>query len=1173
MQSRRNNSKLEIENCFYVPPTNNKPTSNERKEAISIRVKKYLLENQIINLNLQSMKATFYKKIMMISVLLLGITVSLNVQGQKQDNSLQKEQLSAGTNSLQKAELFKPEWEPAIKAHSNKVRGGVILDFDTPKVTGLLKQNPKEFSLVLPTGKGNKSLTLKLRRSNIFAAGFKVFTSGNPGIPFNYIGGLHYQGVVEGDEKSLVAISVFDNEVMGLVVTSEGNYNLGSLKNESQKHIFYLESDLVEKPIFQCDTKPDLKGYTDEELSGSGKSPKAAGDCVGIYIEGDQSLFAGLGTVEAVTNLLTGLFNQSAILFDNEDITVAISEILIWNTVDPYDGTNTSQQLAKFQANTGAFNGDLGTLVALQNIGGLAAGFSGLCNSDTDQSLCFSGLSGTGFNNVPTYSFNVFIFTHELGHLFGSRHTHACVWNGNNTAIDGCSGYTEIGSCPIPDPALPAGGGTIMSYCNSTSVGVNFSLGFGDQPGNVIRNEVINAACLSSGCPCDLPVALCKNITVNLNNSGNASISPSDVDNGSTWACGFGSWSVSPSSFTCADVGVKSVTLTVTDANGDVSTCSSSVTIVDNIAPSAVCQDVTISLDASGQATVSAAQVNNGSSDACGIQTMTVFPNTFSCADVGDHLVTLTVTDVNGLSSTCTATVTVEPKATNSLISVSPDPQQYSDKVTFTATIEGGASCAPDWLAAESVTFYLGAIEMGSANFEISGADLVATLSDICLLEGVAGLMSPGTKTVTATFAGLDQVHYDVSQPDPISFEITPEDAVLVYNGQEYFSTPAATNCTGIVTLMTYVGDTDDTPSGCRGDIRNARITFSNGGIPGTTLGNPDLLVGLVNPGNFQEGIAITDFTHTLTGSNCSSGGETFEVWIRAGNYYTGQTGASDVTLVTLATPGSEFVTGGGHFVLSSSAGSYAGTSGSKMNFGFNMKWNPSGKNLQGNINIIFRKMVSGVWRTYQIKSNKINSMAVNQSDPNYRKAIISTKANLRDITDPANPISLGGNLNLAMDAWEHTSQNNGELDKIAVTLTGSGSQGLFFSSHWVGTGTVAQIINGGKIKVRSSGPGNKVSESPITQESETDVISQVQIQPNPFQYQTDIRFEIFEMQNVTLRISDSKGKLISVLHDGMLDAGQHRFTFDGIHLPVGMYFYTLVAGGEIKTGKIVLAR
>lgn len=109
------------------------------------------------------------------------------------------------------------------------------------------------------------------------------------------------------------------------------------------------------------------------------------------------------------------------------------------------------------------------------------------------------------YSNVPSYSWSVFVVTHEFGHLFGSRHTHACVWNGNNTAIDGCSSCMEssnpsvntCNNCVVPP--IPSGGGTIMSYCHLQSAGVNFNLGFGTQPGNVIRNSVENASCL---CTC-----------------------------------------------------------------------------------------------------------------------------------------------------------------------------------------------------------------------------------------------------------------------------------------------------------------------------------------------------------------------------------------------------------------------------------------------------------------------------------------------------------------------------------------------------------------------------------------------------------------------------------------------------------------------------------------------
>ena len=57
----------------------------------------------------------------------------------------------------------------------------------------------------------------------------------------------------------------------------------------------------------------------------------------------------------------------------------------------------------------------------------------------SNNNVCYSGLANNSVITVPTYSWNVMVITHEMGHLMGSNHTHACVWNGNNTAIDGCA--------------------------------------------------------------------------------------------------------------------------------------------------------------------------------------------------------------------------------------------------------------------------------------------------------------------------------------------------------------------------------------------------------------------------------------------------------------------------------------------------------------------------------------------------------------------------------------------------------------------------------------------------------------------------------------------------------------------------------------------------------------
>ena len=101
--------------------------------------------------------------------------------------------------------------------------------------------------------------------------------------------------------------------------------------------------------------------------------------------------------------------------------------------------------------------------------------------------------------------------------------------------------------------------------------------------------------------------------------------------------------------------------LTVTDCPGNSSTCTAIVTIIEGAGGlQANCQNVTIFLDANGNACIDPDDIDNGSGGGCGGNLEFDLDQTdFNCTDLGPNIVTLTVTDDMGNTATCTAIVTV----------------------------------------------------------------------------------------------------------------------------------------------------------------------------------------------------------------------------------------------------------------------------------------------------------------------------------------------------------------------------------------------------------------------------------------------------------------------------------------------------------------------------------
>lgn len=155
------------------------------------------------------------------------------------------------------------------------------------------------------------------------------------------------------------------------------------------------------------------------------------------------------------------------------------------------------------------------------------------------------------------------------------------------------------------------------------------------------------------------PNAVARNITAYLDFNGRALLSANDLDNGTTDNCALASLAINQTTFTCADLGNRSIILTATDASGNTDQATATVSVVDTIRPTVVTQNITLTLDANGQATTTAAAIDNGTSDNCSLASLSLSQTAFTCADLGNRTVTLTATDGSGNVGTGQAIVRV----------------------------------------------------------------------------------------------------------------------------------------------------------------------------------------------------------------------------------------------------------------------------------------------------------------------------------------------------------------------------------------------------------------------------------------------------------------------------------------------------------------------------------
>ena len=160
------------------------------------------------------------------------------------------------------------------------------------------------------------------------------------------------------------------------------------------------------------------------------------------------------------------------------------------------------------------------------------------------------------------------------------------------------------------------------------------------------------------------PVVRTKNINASIGANGIVMVTASQVNDGSTDNVGITQFTLSKTTFTCADLGTNKVTFTARDATGNSSSTEVTITLVDEVSPLLKVKTAyQIKLDAEGKATLRWEDIDEGSSDNCSIKDRIISKTTFTCTDLGTNTVTFTVQDATGNTATAEVSLTVVDEA------------------------------------------------------------------------------------------------------------------------------------------------------------------------------------------------------------------------------------------------------------------------------------------------------------------------------------------------------------------------------------------------------------------------------------------------------------------------------------------------------------------------------
>lgn len=313
-----------------------------------------------------------------------------------------------------------------------------------------------------------------------------------------------WRGRVEGDPDSSVFLSDSPAGTFGWIETEGRHHVISSgdpmgdrtivvfdMRGPAAEHIQWLPFecgiDQIEQPFADLVPQPPQGGV--------------AGDVcrtVQIALDTDQQFLALFGgstaAAQGYLDTLVAAANEIYVRDCNIQFRVTFSRL--WTTEDPWTQNSASSQLSQFRVywteNHADVERDIAHLLSGRALGGGVAYLNVACSSSVGYAVSsnLQGFFPTPLVDHSHLNWDIKVFTHEIGHNLGTRHTHDLAQH--DPPLDDC--YVDAlgyGSC------TQASQGTIMSYCHLCSGGMsNINLNFHPSTQLVIESYVASVPCL-----------------------------------------------------------------------------------------------------------------------------------------------------------------------------------------------------------------------------------------------------------------------------------------------------------------------------------------------------------------------------------------------------------------------------------------------------------------------------------------------------------------------------------------------------------------------------------------------------------------------------------------------------------------------------------------------------